>query len=456
MPLLLGVVGSEGKHNEAYFASAWRTGGIWYGDKRNSNVVMDSQNNFIFTSLWNASSSCKYNIYKVNLYGQTLWKKRFVIDNYSGTNSLVGPNYVACDKDDNYYAFYNYRKTNVSPAILTTVLAKHDKDGNVVWAKSFILSSSTNQISSSLATDSVGNIVATLTNTFNSTTSLHIFKLNSSGDVLWKKAYSNVFVDASTLLRINADDEYILSSPSSNNSYMKLNNNGDILSVKYTSGTGGRYCGSDNLNNSYYIYNNVTYGLTLAKFNESNQLSWSTTLKNSNNNTLFYSYSVENDSNNNAYVVLFTYVPSTLITIVVVFKIDSSGQIVWKKQIKKTSSSAGGIEIYNLVKNTINVSKSSLIVPLIFEHPQYSKYPMWVSMPLDGNCNGNYVIDLSGVSVEFTILDDTYFITNTPPSVTLSNGTSPTVSTSSIAVNSYNMTVSDDTEIALNTVKINS
>lgn len=274
----------------AFWISIYGDYGINIKDDYASQVQIDSQGDVIFIGA-NGNYGEPY-LVKYDSSGNLLWQKAF-IDTLDGNSYKTGDS-IAIDSNDNIYA-----STSEDDGTERLVFYKIDSSGNLIWKSAFDNSINISDMGTTdIVVDSLGNSYACIVKRNSSNEFCSIIKLDTSGNLVWENTLESVY---STITQ-TYPQSIILDSE----------NNIFVQSKSYTGG-----------NNR----------VILAKFSNSGTLLWQkeyyTPLEVSTNQRM-YPGQMTIDSSNNIYICN-TSRNSQNNKLITVMKLTSGGEIIWQR-----------------------------------------------------------------------------------------------------------------------------
>jgi hypothetical protein len=260
-----------------------------------------------------------------------------------GSASYVATSRPFVDSDGNIYVCGAHDPSSDARGYIV----KYNKDGQILWQRSFDGAAVNNEIFRSIAVDSSGNVF--VVGAFEgSNTSAYILKLNSSGTLLWQKKFSATGAAAAWSIAIDSSNNpYIACDASVSGagiraSIHKFDTNGNLTWSRYiddtsspsgiesaravsVSSTGDVYfSGTTNFSN----FSNAD--VFVAKYNTSGTIQWIKTFHLGTSDSVVISglctYS------GGVYVVAQSFITGLQIESILL-KLDSNGNIVWQRKI---------------------------------------------------------------------------------------------------------------------------
>lgn len=188
------------------------------------------------TNSFGAGSSDIYLI-KADSKGDTLWTKTY------GDLSTDGAESIIVTSDGNYVVtgYISYR-TGVERYVY---LIKIDRDGNLLWSKTYG-GSRWDEGHSVQQTADGGFIIVGKTNSFGSFTptysNVYLIKTDANGDTLWTKNFGEIYDDGGRYVQQTSDSGYVIvGNFASDICIIKVDKNGDLLWTETYNG--GEYSG---------------------------------------------------------------------------------------------------------------------------------------------------------------------------------------------------------------------
>jgi hypothetical protein len=347
------------------------------------SITTDSSNNLYFCGLsQNPSYITNFEIAKYNIGGNIQWQRTL-----STTNAAAS---ITSDSSNNLYVVGASQVGSVN----YIQLAKYDSSGTIQWQNTLGAASDSSG-GYGIAVDSSNNVyVGGYSSVSFSRPSYHISKYNSSGTIQWQRRLQGSY----------ADYVYGIAVDPSGNVYVTGSNQGplsgsDALTAKYnTSGTlqwqtffnrgasfqtKGYAIAVDSSGNSYICGFGVTATGTrdmfIYKVDTSGTVVWGRNFTNT--STQLYGQGIAIDSSGNVYAIGYTTTPSSLIQIV---KYDNSGTIQWQRQITQSSSSMYGLGIK--IDSLGNMC-------IIGYYNLSSSYILFARLPSNGSLTGTYTVN---------------------------------------------------------------
>jgi uncharacterized delta-60 repeat protein len=293
-----------------------------YGQQGNSRIKFDSLGNYY---LFSASNSYLL-IVKYNSSGTILWQKR--LTGFDNNNYI--PVEIAIDSSNNVYTCGTYY-TGSSYLSTTT---KYDSSGNILWLRAF-----TNvNYASAIAVDSSNNVYVSASDSGGITV---IVKYDSSGTIQWQRRLSG---SGSTSISSIAFD-------GSNNVY---------------------FCGSTG------TYPNVD--ILIGKYNSSGVIQWQRSLSSPNSGT-DVGYGIASDSSGNSYIIGERASDFNII----IARYDTNGNLQWQRLLATSSYQDGGRGIaLDSNNNKIYIIGSGSNNILIAKYDTIGNYEWQRSLTLTG------------------------------------------------------------------------
>jgi len=221
-------------------------------------------------------------------------------------------------------------------------ILKLDRDGNILWSKTYG-GSNDDGARSIIQTSDGGYIVAGVTASFgNGQDDAYILKLDSNGNLLWYKVYGGSYNDTAISIQQTIDGGYILAgyTESFGNGkrdvyILKLDNNGNLQWYKTYGGSNDDVAFSiQQTKDGGYIVAGVTssfgsegFDFYILKLDNNGNLLWQKTYGGS-----YYdiAYSIQ-QTNDGGYIVAGITTPSMIDLDVYILKLDSNGNLLWYK-----------------------------------------------------------------------------------------------------------------------------
>ncbi len=253
------------------------------------SAVPTSDGNIVYTGA--IGSLYSLFVFKTDYYGKILWQKKIGIQ-----ATFLGVKIIETS-DDNYFVSGDYSVTGNNDDY-DIFLAKLDKDGNLLWEKTY--GGSKEDALASMLQDGDGNIVLlcySLSFSNGSAGKMCLIKLDPDGDMIWAKMFSM------------AKDNY------------------DFVGFNLENANDGGYVITGN---SYY---NNKYAIFLTKVDRDGRVEW----------VKIYNFKDENMSDE---IDSFSLVPTGdgymltgyIRNDTLLLKVDNSGNILWQKNIGACNS----------------------------------------------------------------------------------------------------------------------
>jgi beta-propeller repeat-containing protein len=272
-------------------------GGSLY-DSWGEGVAADALGN-IYVSGVTGSFNAPNFLLKYNTTGSLLWQR--VWGSFTDSElPLQFTHRVEVDNDGNVFAIGRATGANY----FRTVVIKLDSNATLIWARS-VGNQSTRYSAQDLAVDSFGNVYVTgimcLPTPYSPASSNHIFlfKLNSTGNLLWQQVWGTVLDDeVRAIFADNAGNVYVTGQTRAmaydyfmgSMFLLKFDSGGNLLfQDEWGNNTGETYDLAGDSNGSVYVtgytitgihrdaWGNITdynYNAAILKFNSSGTLEW--------------------------------------------------------------------------------------------------------------------------------------------------------------------------------------
>ena len=280
-------------------------------------------------------------------------------------NSLFTPSTFSSQQSSklNKYYSFQYTLTYFSPDLhtdnnnfymygsSTPAITKFDTDLNVIYSKKITTPTTQNPILSSLKvnTDSSSNIYLTTGTTLDSPNCRHFLKINSSGNIVWQKAFSASLISNFSRVVLDSQDNIYIGAydSTSNTRIFKFDTSGNKIWEKKITPSSGRtnetnFCIGDN--DSIYICGtdgSVATNGYICKIDSSGNPVWHR-----------YTTSGLPYLKNVSYINGSIYVSSINGEI---FKFDTNGNLLLSKKINIDSSNSGYTEFISFDNETIDI-----------------------------------------------------------------------------------------------------
>ena len=322
-------------------------------------------------------------IAKLDASGVVQWKNRLGgvnVDRYDAALALSNNEIIAAGQTTTQ----GFSNNN-------SLIAKYDSSGSVVWHR--VLTGYYFERTNSLASDSLGNIYAAGIENPSGTYTGHIYKVDSSGNLLWQKGLSvspqETFFNAVTV--DNSDNVYTVGYRTGLWGIIsKWDTTGNLVWDRQLTPTTNNEIQlegvtTDSAGNIYAVgYNEKASGydeMLIVKFDSSGSLLWQRVLGNAYN---CRGYGIAVDSNEDIVVGGYNDDP-TVARNFLIAKYDSSGTIQWQREI----GASGSEQFYQLrVDNADNI----YAIGSTTSTTTYTDTLIAV-IPPDGSLTGTYLLD---------------------------------------------------------------
>ncbi len=200
-------------------------------------VIEDSDGNYIFVG-WTRSfgqGNSDFYVLKLDPNGNLIWSKTWGGRNFDEASSVV-------EVEDGYLVLgYTMSFGNGSKDV---VLVKFDKNGNVIWYKTY--GGTKDDVGNRIEKTKDGNfILVGSTLSYSNYSDVYIIKVDPNGDMLWERYYGGDSGDEGECIRTTSDGGYIISG--STRSFgttgtavylIRLDSDGNLLWQKVYDGDG--------------------------------------------------------------------------------------------------------------------------------------------------------------------------------------------------------------------------
>jgi hypothetical protein len=299
------------------------------GNDQGPSIAVDSSGN-TYISYWtnagsvsggtNAGGTGDIVVFKLNKDGQIVWVKQNILINTSAIDQNPS---IILDSSSNIYIAYNTTGRVSGGSTLGNndiVVFKMDSSGNVLWiTQQRVMNTNQNDIGPSISIDSSNNlyIAYECTGTVSGGTNIGlrdaaVFKMDSSGNVIWIKEYP--------LSNTTANDySPSLITDSSGNSYISYHTLGGTVSGGTTGGG--------------------SFDIVIFKLDSSGNFLWAVQNPQISTNQEDTATTLALDSSSNLYLAFSNFFGTESYNISVV-KLDSNGTFIWKKSIQSINNGA--------------------------------------------------------------------------------------------------------------------
>lgn len=407
--------------------SAWLT---LYGDP-SSNIVEDYSSGVVYDSNGNSyiigangDDGIPF-LVKYDTYGNIVWQKVFnEANNYYKTGDAV-----AVDSSNNVYCL-----VGTDDDVNDVTIFKFTNSGTLLWQTTITASIAfTPYIAGpDLATDSAGNVYASLYYDNSLDQSQTLIKLNSSGVLQWQKVVSGdgngypqgLTVDSSDNIIMNGT--YATPSVFANVLLTKFDSNGNLLWQKGFANPFGSalmtepgLVATDSSNNiivtiRYQAVDNYNNG-SVVKLDTNGNLLWQVNFPGVASGPVYQFYGVAVDSSNNIYVSGWGGENYNNRNFYIV-KLNSAGSIQWQRSF---GSSDAEDTYWYWSARTIDVSNTNYVISGYSYAKGGNADAITVQLPTDGSLTGTY--GLFTYAATTIVTNTTEFIVSTP-NMPVSNG----------------------------------
>ena len=291
------------------------------------------------------------NIIKIN-FGQTVVWSNFYNELPSSQEAVAD---VSFDQLGNTYLLGYGRIVTIQS--YDFILIKSNENGEKEWSKVFNGTQNDNDLPSALFVDATGNVYVTgITRWLNNTYKIVTLKYSASGNLLWSTVFDSTGVSESRSNDISVSNDGFIyvtgyASPNNNGYYdlvtLKLSNDGEILDWNYfgqstNSSDNGSIVITDNNGNVIVggdSFRNTTFGreAVIIKYNSSLDTSWVHRINGNDNSFNEFTTDLAVDDTGNVYT-LCRLQNNPGFTDYAVIKINSSGEILWRKEFDEAGA----------------------------------------------------------------------------------------------------------------------
>ena len=349
---------------------------------RGKSIIPTNDDEFILTGFSVPPGNTQFDILviKLNSTGDTIWKKTF-----GGSGSEEGSS-ITLTKDSGFVLTGSTNSRNgdfsgMNKGYNDIFVMKLNSSGDIVWKKTF--GGSLDENGNSITTTKDGGFILTgktepVDGDFSQIiggSDIFVMKLNSSGDIVWKKTFGGSSDDEGSSITLTDDGSFVLTGYTWSNDgelngsdiiVMKMNSSGDIVWKKTFGGSDDEKGYSiTTTNDGGYVLTGETYSndrdfsgmnkmngnIFVIKLDENGDNVWKKTFGGSGDEN---GYSITTTSNGE--IVLTGWTSSNdgdfsgmnkgswigyWIEDIFVLKLNSSGDIVWKKTFGGSSNEWG-------------------------------------------------------------------------------------------------------------------
>ncbi len=273
-------------------------------------------------------------VFKLDSSGNILRQKMYGGASYDQANSISPTN------DGGYIVAGTTLSFGLS--VYNAWVFKLDSSGNLMWQKTYGSVVSVNVDSIALTSD--GGYVAagsTLLNSYSPNSAAWIFKLDSTGNLVWQKMYENTVSDAAYSIAPTSDGGYFVAAATAFSGYFgtwvfKLDGAGSIV-WQNTYDLGWSFSSVRETSDGSYIVVGIDNGAFVLKLDGAGNFVWKKDYGAGNH---YYAQSVAR-TGDGGYVVAGYVDVATNGEALWAMKIDGSGNIVWQKTYSATSDDRG-------------------------------------------------------------------------------------------------------------------
>lgn len=361
---------------------------------------------------------------KLDSSGNVLWQKK-----YSPGNSME----IKSTSDGGFVSVGNYLATSSSP--FDIIVKKFDTNGNVLWQKTYGGSHTENAQSIEQTSDG-GYIIGGHTRSVNGGSGggdAWVIKINATGDISWQKSYGDSYSAdyANSVIQLS-DGSYIFTGRNDSTNFgsnmwvVKLDTSGNIVwkktykSVSTKTSIGHRIL---QLSDGDFIVLGFSNGATLYRLNSAGDILWQRVFKEGDASGAI-SFVIDQD---NGFILGGNTYTSGLGEDVWIIKVNSQGNIVWQNKY-------GGSKNDGLTK-IIKTSDAGILA--VGSTESYgTAVDMWL-LKLDGNgTTGNSCLIIKPSSATETTQTSNLVSASIVTRSVTTTTVSPNITTSTLALTS--------------------
>lgn len=307
-----------------------------------TSVQVDSNYNLYLPISYVGISSDVGTLIKLDSFGNLVWQKELgsVVDGFQYSSVGLGST----------GSVYIVGHVNYSgPSIGDAVLIKYDSDGNLQYQKVF--GSASEEYGLAIGIGTVSDNIYVSGYTEENTYGAYVSKFDSNGTSIWSK-----YIDVSGFSSLNYGTDALVLDSSEN-----------VYAISSTdSGVPGYY------------------DILISKFDSNGNLIWENTFGGPDDDEYIYG-GAACDSSDNIYVCANTKSVDIGIVDLLIFKLNSSGNILWQRAIGVSGEEIN--EFYNWSDDCIKISGDKLYV---VGYTEYASEIVLAALSTDGDFIGKY------------------------------------------------------------------
>lgn len=242
-----------------------------FSNSKAYSIIQTTDSNFVLAGTTNSSAF----VFKINSIGDTIWTRNI---NY-GIYPLVARKIV--EDDFGNLIFVGSQEILQGNNCCSPLIVKLYENGNIIWNSFIECPSPFGCRLKEIFIDKEGNYIVSGDTPYPNVPTARLTKLDTSGNVLWNKYYSQINASIGSIIQSQDSDYVSIGINWANDSMpvIKTDKNGNLISFNEYKGIGTHWYGAsiDTTNGGYLISGNngnTNNDIFLIKLDFNNQLLW--------------------------------------------------------------------------------------------------------------------------------------------------------------------------------------